>query len=62
MENWNPSLVFEIVRAAHQERIARSARAGQGLSDATRRRTPREALAGALLTLAFRLAPSTAAA
>ncbi len=61
MENWNPSLVFEIVHAAHQERIARSARAGQGLSDTTRR-TPREALAGALLTLAFRLAPSTAAA
>jgi hypothetical protein len=58
MENWHPSVTFEVGYAAHRERVARA--------EAARRQpahtgTPRAILAAALLALARRIAPPATA-
>lgn len=56
MENWNPTLVFEVGYAQHTERVARG-EVGQRESE-LRGGRPRARLAGFLIALAARLDPA----
>lgn len=59
MGNWNPDVMFEIGQAAYQERLAR-AEAASRLPVPARGRSPRVALAAALIALARAVAPAGA--
>ncbi len=58
MENWDPSVTFEIGSMIHRERVARIEAARRPRSDTVLGGTPRESLATALVALALWIAPS----
>lgn len=60
MGNWNPEVMFEIGQAVYQERLAR-AEAASRLPARAGGRSPRVALATALVTLARAVAPAPTA-
>lgn len=62
MENWDPSVTFEIGSMIHRERLARVEAARRPPSNRPRGGTPRETLATALVALALWIAPSTGVA
>jgi hypothetical protein len=57
MDNWHPSVAYEVGQAIHQDRLARSLTQAEQVAGAAPRRTIREALGQGLLALAMRLAP-----
>ena len=57
MDNWHPTVAYEVGQAIHQDRLARSLTHAEQLAGAAPRRTIREALGQGLLALAMRLAP-----
>lgn len=60
MDNWNPSVVFEIGYGMHEERIARAAAANRLAASMPTGPDPRAKLAWLLLAVARWLAPGTA--
>lgn len=60
MDNWNPSVVFEIGYGMHEERIARAAAANRLAASTPAGLGTRAKLAGVLLAVARWLAPGTA--
>lgn len=61
MDSLNPSVVFDVGYAEHQQRIARGEAMARLIGDLPPRRSPRVSLAAALASVARRLAPSVGA-
>ncbi len=57
MDNWHPTVSYQLGQAIHQDRLARSLTHAEQVAGATSRRTIREALGQGLFALAMRLAP-----
>ena len=57
MDNWHPTVAYEVGQAIHQDRLARSLTLAEQLAAPRPRRRIREVLGQGLLALAMRLAP-----
>ena len=58
MENWSPTIVFELGYSAHLEKVALAGDVRARTETTARGPTPRDILALALIALAARIAPA----